>query len=140
MCLDICTDALLRHALPTNAKTSRIDKTSRSPQAWTILNECCGQACSVALRGLRGHKMNLARCRGPCHGKWPESHSVEKNAKHALGVDQSSPVHKGMEAAYNAAKKLRQTMHKTRKVKATIADALWARRGDGVCITGSIGA
>jgi len=58
--------------------------------------------------------------------------AMEKNAKHALGVDQSSPVHKGMEAAYNAAKKLRQTMHKTRKVKATIADALWARRGDGV--------
>ena len=28
-------------ACPTNAKTPRIGKTSRLPQAWAILNECC---------------------------------------------------------------------------------------------------
>ena len=40
-------------AEPTAFKKSRFVKMSRLPQARKIPNECCGQARSVALRGLR---------------------------------------------------------------------------------------
>lgn len=49
-----------------------------------------------------------------------------------LHNDRSSPVHQGMEAAYQAAKKLQAGLKKPEIHKKTIADSLWAHRGDGL--------